>query len=452
MNFMEIMQNSIFENVQAIKNNFSTFLDENEDVENSELDQAYEKIDDLLDLIKNGFSNESTQNFLMDIAENFKNTYFKIEGFERIANIKNLSKMLIINIRISKLLSDHFLEEYDELDLELREINKNAILINYFGYIDPNDKSSFIGMIDFDSFQNTDNYSEEIGRSAINREILIGFAKTIYKNKEAFDTNKKYIVFKSESKASNETLLSIIKLVSLSRGHKFHIPLESKTQSPSNIRIKPDLQGNFHYQQFNETFVIVSEMIYHKDVLTKYLSVYHVIENYVYRSPIVDLHNSTNGQMFSIRNFKSLYEKTKNNEQESISSFMKKIWHRKINGIEFNKIIKDNFDSFLNSNEFIKSDYDNFMSNFNWPDKASKIKNDPQSCGLYSKLFYSLRNSIVHNKETEFHLSHFNITNSSGFFIDKVFIEPLRDVILELIYDTGSDVWYKRDSLSLYIK
>jgi hypothetical protein len=75
---------------------------------------------------------------------------------------------------------------------------------------------------------------------------------------------------------------------------------------------------------------------------------------------------------------------------------------------------------------------------------------------FFPKLIYSFRNSMVHNRETEFHLTHMNLINhplmmDTAKKILEIFLIPtLEEIVFHLIANQNNIVWYDQSKLSLW--
>jgi len=72
------------------------------------------------------------------------------------------------------------------------------------------------------------------------------------------------------------------------------------------------------YQQWSDVLDVLSEYNSRDEVLLKYLTIYHVIENFMFKLPIVGLERQQIGRMFSIREFRRLYQKVEMAELDAL--------------------------------------------------------------------------------------------------------------------------------------
>jgi hypothetical protein len=80
-----------------------------------------------------------------------------------------------------------------------------------------------------------------------------------------------------------------------------------------------------NYQQFNETLTILSEYNHQKDILDKYIRLYHVMENFMFKYPLVIMERANAGMPFSIRDFQRMYNKVNVSEISALKEMIRAI-------------------------------------------------------------------------------------------------------------------------------
>jgi hypothetical protein len=86
-----------------------------------------------------------------------------------------------------------------------------------------------------------------------------------------------------------------------------------------------------------------------------------------------------------------------------------------------------------NKEEFLKS--------------ADFSKNTAQN---FSSLVYSARNHIVHNQETEFHLTHTTLDVTSTLLLEDFLIPSLEEICFFLTIKPNSYVWYSHPAIKVH--
>lgn len=71
---------------------------------------------------------------------------------------------------------------------------------------------------------------------------------------------------------------------------------------------------------------------------------------------------------------------------------------------------------------------------------------------VFSELIYKFRNSIVHNKETEFHITYGNFSEFPAIvnLMENLLIKCLEEIVYNLLINNNPLVWYSQPSLQLY--
>ena len=240
-----------------------------------------------------------------------------------------------------------------------------------------------------------------------------------------------------------KNLESFVQFILLINGKTFHNPIEVTDNQFLIDDVKNILECNIKsFNQYRESAYILSEYNHTKDILLKYLLLYHIIENFMYRRPIAEMVNTR----FSIRDFKNLYKKVNITEEQTLKGLLTKIKNKNITTTDklesyFNNNLNSYRESLISQDEinqiFIKMTLQN-INELNYSNA--------------SKLIYYFRNSIIHNKETEFHITHTTLNSSSdlvNFFKD--FLLPiLENIIYFLIFKENSIIDYPKNYLLLY--
>lgn len=246
--------------------------------------------------------------------------------------------------------------------------------------------------------------------------------------------------------SERENVISLLKIYMLARGEKVTKSIEY-LNPPQNSSIN-SYDPSLNYAQFGEIVQIMGEYVARKDVLSKYLSIYHVIESFMFKYPIVKLERSRNGVMFSIRDFKSLYKAVETNELEAVSSLMRAAFDLQFGVGTIGQEIHQRWNAFLMAQAADINEIDNFLDKMN----VRRVSFDNQASfhKHFSTLLYRIRCSVVHNKETEYHISSENYTAGCRLVLEKFYLPALEEVIFLLLSQENDVVWYKSDSIKLW--
>lgn len=315
----------------------------------------------------------------------------------------------------------------------------------YFNLRDPQDSFGYINLLNLSN--------QTLMAGELNIPILALFL-FLFSADPSIDTNDSYIVYRSD--AQNKCAAqSALMLLATSRGLIIH---EEKICAHHTLPtyFEDRVTALDAYSQFEETLIILSEINSRKDILGKFLGIYHVIESFMFKIPIVNLGNHSGGNIFSIRDFRNLYRATEIKESEVISELFHKpkmgaFWTRNINGLEFNGIIENRALALEASTvPGLLAECISFIKRLGIEDLATLSGATGFNAKRYANFLYKVRCAIVHNKETELHISHFNLNDATAQIIDGLLIQPLLLLIYDLLTDNASRVWYGGPELKLY--
>ncbi|WP_447786423.1 hypothetical protein [Pseudomonas germanica] len=249
-----------------------------------------------------------------------------------------------------------------------------------------------------------------------------------------------------DRRRKNPNVLSLLKLHMVSGGVKINKSI-TYTVPPSNsslVKYDPALS----YSQFGDVISILGEYVERRDALSKYLSIYHVIENFMFKSQIVKLERANPGVMFSIRDFKRLYKSVDIDEQKAIDQLVKAVFDLPYSGGIFGADALAKWETFLITNVVDKPDIDAFLAKLISPSQPYKPEANFRS--YFSKLLYQIRCSIVHNKETEFHISTETYSKGCALVLEQYFLPVLEEFVFLSMAEDNPIVWYSQDKISLW--
>ncbi len=264
-----------------------------------------------------------------------------------------------------------------------------------------------------------------------------------------FLTNSEYLFYCKchfDSGISRENICALLKIHMASAGLKT-IPSLIYSSLPSNSSIESYCPSQ-SYMQFADIVGILGEYNNREDILSKYMSIFHVIENFMFKQPIVKLERSSSGSMFSIRDFKRLYRSVDVDEQKAIKNLFKGAFDIAFNGSDFKTFAYQEWQSFLVSNTASNDEINDFLELLSINDKA--YLNPGNFFDFIARLVYQIRCSIVHNKETEFHISSENYPEGCKLLIENFILKFLEELIFLLMSKENTLVWYSTNSISLW--
>lgn len=244
---------------------------------------------------------------------------------------------------------------------------------------------------------------------------------------------------------------AFVRLVILASGKYIHSP--RRYVAPLRV-INPDVFSAGHlYQQWNEILYVLSEYNSRDEILLKYLTIYHVIENLMFKYPIIELERQNSGQMFSIRDFRRLYKQVEQSESTALKHlFTAVLKEEATNGVTFEARLVSRWNglnsSLISNLEIVLGKLGIRKGTHNFRHTDFNTSNDCAS--YFSQMVYQTRCAIVHNKETEFHLTYASLDAALTMLIEEFLIPSLEEICFALIGKPNSKFWYSGEKLSLY--
>lgn len=427
---------------------------------------------------------EEKQNILTDLSENIRVEFDKILASQRTAILhtdfesliaflqdfkssfgdfpdSRVDEIILLVLLISKLNDD----EMDEIDLSedlevtdfiLMPLIKPIHVQNYV-YIDPINLLNSIVLFDLTDLAQL---IKEFEKSIASPELYFHVISKIGTPGNTL-TRQKYVLVKADLERKVSSVWAYLTLNLVKNGKYFHKP--SIYQALPSLPPNKSVISGKTYQQFQDTLAILSEYNHQTDILDKFLRLYHVFENFMYKHRLVELENP--GNVFSLRDFQIMYEKVKGSEINALKSLMSKIVKlERSPGNLYKTFLHDRFLNLVNSGSVTQNNF-NFLL-----EKLRIVKNEDQRTYLkyddvtdvdifykwFAHLIYSFRNSIVHNRETEFHLNnetllhHPAITDTANTILKSFLIPVMEELIFFLIMEPNNIVWFQGNTLMLW--
>lgn len=240
-----------------------------------------------------------------------------------------------------------------------------------------------------------------------------------------------------------------MKFIQLSKNKTTHIAVEHTSTLPT-IYVSPSED----YEQFDDILYILSECNQENKVLSKFLKLYQILENFEIRSELVKLIREKPGRFLSVRNFQLLTERAEKSEKKALKKLMSNLYSVTYST---NKTIK----------QFVKEEYTDFKNSYlNGMDKERNLRQDFKELQIgeisnfdelsnsdkLSTIVYQLRCSIVHNKLYEVHLTDKELREKEE-LLDylKYFLIPiLEKIVYKLISEKNNLLWYDVREIKLY--
>jgi len=366
----------------------------------------------------------------------------------------------LINIiqKITTELGESGIDLDEELNVNVFELCELSIKIapeNYYYFDDTNTENSII-LININKKALFKEFIDGIGEGT---DVLFHLLNFIGVESNTI-SSEKHVLVKNGFKEKPRLVWSCLCLHILSKGGIVHESIEYSTTPSITSECNIELGKNFH--QFADSIDILSEYNNQSDILDKYLRIYHVMENFMYKRPIVSLEKDSNGLPFSIRDFKRMYDKVSDSELTTLKSLCEEIMLLDFNSSKkFSEKILDDWKSLTTTHGADEIKINKFLKILNvhtnkGNDYLFTNIDSSNLGGFFGKLVYAFRNTMVHNRETEFHLTHNSLLNHDivsdipRVILEKFMIPNLEEIIFNLIIKENGIVWYNNSTLTLW--
>jgi hypothetical protein len=187
-----------------------------------------------------------------------------------------------------------------------------------------------------------------------------------------------------------------------------------------------------------------------------------VVENFMFKRPIVALEKHSNGLPFSIRDFKRMYDKVSDSELPTLKSLCEEIMPLDFDSTKkFSEKILEDWKKLTTTHGADETKINSLLKILNvYTNKGNEYLFDKIDLtnlgGFFGKLVYAFRNTMVHNRETEFHLTHNTLLNhdivsdTPRVILEKFLLPNLEEIIFNLIIKENNIVWYTNSTLTLW--
>lgn len=398
-----------------------------EDVLNNhpEIIQNVDEIKDELEL--NGLSNALSlildDNNITNL--NFKRLFYTIKNNLREDNIDNL-------------------DDYGVLTVSRQQYEKKD---NKRNFIWQSLKLSVINCEDF--FQNNQAYNEnvmfvieQICYTDNNRNDFLYYLKNDRDN----GNNYYYIIHDINIYPLGKEWNIYMFCISLYLNDQKKFNLDSNLQfTPFTYLQNHQYNNTARYDQYSDIYDVIGEWNSCKDILSAFLKMYQILEYIIYRQELVKIVNGTNIKRSFVRQIKGVDRKYTNNER---SSFIKGLNH------EFPSL----FTGKINTIDHVTDDVEKFCENY-YPknDKGQaymtngNINNTNTINDCIAKFIYDTRCSIVHNKESEFHMTAINYSEYTAIVpLMKKILSIVGEELYNLINKSSNGIIFNNPSFDLY--
>lgn len=400
------------------------------------------------------------QDRLNEVEDNFNlikksGELFQLNSLSDIVNTAENSKVKIINSALETIyegIKNEIIDLEDEIDIDIIMYAKLTPIQTYCCTVNEEEEIKIIINLN----------EHELFETLIAHKVTL---KHIFKLLQLIVTNKIddcILLFNKPLNYNQEDLDSSVKyLIQLDKTLKKEVIFNNQdvteyyndTDHLRGTHLKLDKVNN----QFSDIVHILNEYIMSKLYTDKFLKLYQMLENLMIKKHICE-HTNNHGRLH-LRSLKGIVMSNDTNEKDAIVALFKLLSAIKIP----DKFIDENFAT-SSIKDYINTQIKEFYSNSHDTHLVTKlldnmlIKNnffllvgETQKYECFARFIYALRNSIVHNKETEYHVLESEITKSipSDLF-NKLIFPILETIIFFVIFGNVPGLLYKNKQLSLY--
>lgn len=356
-------------------------------------------------------------------------------------------KQFILHTLIAeKLIAHSSTIEHEDIDTNLLEFRLLKERLPHTWFVSEN-RSNFENSAALFCCEHIQKLEEEINNSNISPKLIYSLLATLSTNTNDISNNQWALVKKTSPQESEAEVEAFIHLLILSTGKSLHTPREYN--KPTNILNAELLKLGDGHQQWRDIHYVLSEFNSRKDTLSKYLTIYHVLENLMLKFPIVELERKQLGKMFSIRDFRKLYKEVDENEKNLLKKLIKSVFNMQVaTAVTFGNHLNTRWKKLVPATQIPLIDAALLTLGIN--NQFSYFNNNAQGIELLTNLIYQVRCAIVHNKETEFHLTYASLDNALIILIENFLIPSLEEICFFLVGIKNNEVWYLNKYITLY--
>lgn len=355
--------------------------------------------------------------------------------------LENALKMALDDSSIQssnfKLLLNGIQQRLDDEDID----DSGNLVVHRETYQTPANKRDFIwhsenfSIINCDEFFGADlNYSdklllgiEQICYTENNRNDFLNYLKA----NDNSGANDYYVIYDTAMYPNGNVwkLYMYGACLYLNEGHHFSFDEDLKYHA-STYKTGYSYDKDTQYNQYIDVYDVISEWNNCSDVISAFLKMYQILEYIVYRKQLVAIVSSiTTIKQSFVRHIKSLDKRFSDGERDVFTRGLKKLLPP-FTGKITDSLITPEVEGFCKKYYSLTKNGDTYM-------KRQIFNNNVDDC--IAKFIYDTRCSIVHNKESEFHITMTNCDEYKA-------IIPLMKKILEVVGEALFDVINKRDN------
>lgn len=333
----------------------------------------------------------------------------------------------------------------DEIDNQLFEIRPLSLQLP-LQWLARENAAAFENSLVVFSSDNIVQFEQELQSSAgrITPKLVFHVLATLVHSQDLLQSPVA-LVKQSQPRISNEIVEAFVHLHVVAEGKTIHAP--RNYNAPLQIGSFDGVDPTFEYQQWDEIFGVLSEYNSRTEPILKFLTIYHVVENLMIKRPLVELESRQNGRMFSLRSFQQMYEKVEKKELDALAKLFSSAFPVQLDAT---RTVGQSITTRWSNIQPLASDVNSALTDLGMNQTHANFMNSTSASSAFTGLVYRVRCAIVHNKETEFHLTHSTMTRGFIEILEQFLLPALEELCFALISKKNAFVWYQNQELKLY--
>ena len=347
--------------------------------------------------------------------------------------------------------------DYSIKNLENEDINLDqSIKISHSTFLIKKNKSDDLNF--FEKFKEHYDFIEENMPNIVQKIQLLSVLTDF---EDILQSNDYIFIYQTpNTELALEDLISKLKLYSIIvNGKILHNPVTVSNITYPNLNISFE-NNSVQYRQFDEIAPLLSQFNSEERLLSKFLILYQILENFEIKHDVVK--EMSSGGQFKVRNFTKLVNSSQLNEEKYLKKLLEKLLD--LNVLEIGssdsiyELIKETWDTNISGNvDFTNLDFQLKQIGYDKVDIASfetqvRDLNKNNILIFFTKSIYKTRCSIVHYKTHEFHLNDDTLDSMYEFkrFLEFFLVPLVLKIISTSIFSTNSPVVYQYNKLTLF--
>jgi hypothetical protein len=404
-----------------------------------------------------GLSGSSSEGEFRDLLQLVSSLHSVKRIFQSNRKFASLQLMLLCGKLCARYLAEQSVIAADQIRLMKAIGYSDTLIVNAsFSHTSPNPIQNAI-YIDLDRY---DQSAIESFLTGCGTATAFQLASAVI---EKIERPQRALVFvDAELNVSSQRIAAFVRAATVNTGTHFHTPKTYTGAGTEIVRTHFAPSPNDSLEQFSDALQVLSECFAEDDVLNRFLRLYQAIENFMVRRQVITVQNGVGQKAFSIRDFRRLYDHVDKSEHDSLKDLLQRALSiaTLISGNSLANIIANRWsvevaqspNQSVIANDLLRT-FGALPKNGGTFDTAlahQNLLNANERHKTFGILVYGFRNMIVHNKETEFHLTHSSMPQGIELFMNRFLIPSLDDIVFALLNVDKNIIWYPHPTIALY--